>query len=167
MDGDGASDAGGLRLTPERRAEIGRSVLLWLATLGEDGTPSVSPKEVFCPGEGDVLLVADIASPGSVRNIRRHPLVGATVLDIFRQTGLKLYGRAEVVPAGAEGFAALVAPLSKLAGPGFPIRGVIRLEVARVVPFRAPSYRLFPERDEAEQMRRAYATYGVRPDGEG
>nr|MCU0806126.1 pyridoxamine 5'-phosphate oxidase family protein [Burkholderiales bacterium] len=49
---------------------IRRSVLCWLATVDANGTPNVSPKEVFCAHGREGVLIANIASPTSVRNLR-------------------------------------------------------------------------------------------------
>ncbi|WP_118132614.1 pyridoxamine 5'-phosphate oxidase family protein [Oceanicella sp. SM1341] len=143
--------------------ELGRAVLCWLATTDASGQPSVSPKEIFAPGPAGDILIADIASAGSVRAIRAQPKVCVSFIDIFRQRGFKCIGTAEVLGPEAEGFDALAAPLIARAGPGFPVRHVIRVAVARHAPILAPSYRLFPERSEAERVRAAQASYGVRP----
>ena len=46
------------------------SVLCWLATVDDHGMPNVSPKEIFCCHGERELLIANIASPQSVRNIK-------------------------------------------------------------------------------------------------
>lgn len=138
------------------------AVLCWLATVDRSGQPSVSPKEIW-HRDGDRFLIADIASAGSVRAIRDHPRVCVSLIDIFRQRGHKLMGAAEIVEGGSAGFETLVSPLRETAGPDFPIRNVIAVRVERTAPILAPSWRLFPERDAEEHMRRTRETYGVRP----
>lgn len=85
------------------------------------------------------------------------------LVDIFAQTGFQIYGTATLVAVGTSGFDALAAPLAALAGPDFPIRAVISVTPRRVAPIVAPSYRLFPDRTEAEQTARAMARSRVRP----
>ena len=48
-------------------------VLCWLATVSEKGVPNVSPKELFIFEREKQLLIANIASPQSVKNIRANP----------------------------------------------------------------------------------------------
>ncbi|WP_458146150.1 pyridoxamine 5'-phosphate oxidase family protein [Bradyrhizobium sp. UFLA05-109] len=58
------------------RTAIDASVLCWLATVDAEGQPNVSPKEIFCMGEGaNEVLVAEIASPVTRRNVSGHPKV--------------------------------------------------------------------------------------------
>ena len=53
--------------------EAAASVLCWFATVSIDGVPNVSPKEVFAVLDETSLVVADIASPVTVRNLRNNP----------------------------------------------------------------------------------------------
>ena len=52
------------------RTDMANSVLCWLATVDADGTPNVSPKEIFASHGDDRIVIADIASPVSVKNLR-------------------------------------------------------------------------------------------------
>ncbi len=144
------------------KGAIERSVLCWLATSDGDGQPNVSPKEVFCLGpDGTEILIAEIASPVSRRNIAANPRVCVSLLDVFSQKGAKVYGNAEVIDAADHRFPPLATPLLAMAPPPFKIRGVIRVKIVKVAPIMAPSYALYPDRTEDEQRRRAYQTYGV------
>ncbi|UYG01261.1 pyridoxamine 5'-phosphate oxidase family protein [Halomonas sp. GD1P12] len=62
-------------ITEEVKKYIDRSVLCWLATVDRDGDPNVSPKEVFAAYENDRLVIANIASAGSMRNILSNDAV--------------------------------------------------------------------------------------------
>jgi predicted pyridoxine 5'-phosphate oxidase superfamily flavin-nucleotide-binding protein len=153
----------GMRITDAVRANIDNSVLCWLATVGADGVPNVSPKEIFASYGDDGIVIADIASAGSVKNIAGHPDVCVSFIDVFRQRGFKVTGVARIIPPDAEDFAIVGAELLRMAGKDFPVRNVISVEAKRIAPIWAPSYALFPDRTEEEQMARAYDTYGVRP----
>lgn len=145
------------------RDEAAASVLCWLATVDGDGVPSVTPKEIFALDGADRVLIADIASAGSVRNAQAHGDVCVSFVDIFRQRGFKLIGRAEVVSPQDSGWAARVAPLMAKAGQAFTIRHVIVVTVTRIARIRAPSYHAFPDKTEQDLRAEAYRTYGVRP----
>jgi predicted pyridoxine 5'-phosphate oxidase superfamily flavin-nucleotide-binding protein len=145
------------------RTDIENSVLCWLATVDAAGVPNVSPKEIFDSYNDDRIVIADIASSNSVRNIRAHPAVCVSFIDVFRQRGFKIVGTATIIPREADDFPVVGADLLKMAGDDFPIRNVISIEVGRISRIWAPSYSFFPDRSETDQMRSAYRTYGVRP----
>jgi hypothetical protein len=140
---------------------IHRSVLCWLATVDAGGTPNVSPKEVFCAHGREGVLIANIASPTSVRNLRTNPRVCVSFVDVFVQRGYKLVGDAEVVSPADARFASLQAPLAEITGGVFPIRGVIVVRATAVEPIVAPSYRLIAGTTEQSQIDAAMRTYGV------
>lgn len=143
------------------RTDIENSVLCWLATVDADGMPNVSPKEIFAALGEDRLVIAEIASPQSLANIRAHGAVCVSFVDVFRQRGFKLKGTARVVLPVDPAFAELAAPLKAMAGPDFPIRAVFEIGVTKVARIWAPSYALFPERSEEERVAEAYRSYGV------
>lgn len=145
------------------RTDIENSVLCWLATVDPSGTPNVTPKEIFsCHGD-DRIVVADIASTNTVRNIRSHPTVCVSFIDVFRQRGFKVVGSAIVIGPEDTDFAFVGVDLLRMAGSDFPIRHLISIQIERVSRIWAPSFTLFPDRTEDERMRNAYETYGVVP----
>lgn len=146
------------------RADMDNAVLCWLATVDADGVPNVTPKEIFAAHGDDTILIADIASTNSVRNLSAHPKVCVSFVDVFRQKGFKVVGTARLVAPNDADFTQMCAPLRILTGGAFPIRHVIAVGVEKVSRIWAPSYSLFPERSEAELMDAAYRTYGVRPE---
>ncbi|MFT4030304.1 MAG: pyridoxamine 5'-phosphate oxidase family protein [Protaetiibacter sp.] len=139
-----------------------RAVLCWLASADEQGRPSVSPKEIFVVTSPEELLIADIASPRSVRNIGRRGAVCVAAIDVFEQRGYQVYGDARIVPATDPGFESLSEPLRAKAGPDFPIRSVIVVQVARFSPILAPSLWMFPDVSRSARRAGVLAAYGVR-----
>lgn len=139
------------------------AVLCWLATVDSNNKPNVSPKEIYAETGADCLVIADIASARSVRNIRANPAVCISLIDVFLQRGRKLEGMAEIIAPDHPHFAALVAPLLAMTGGAFPIRHVIYVRVERTSPILAPSYIFYSDRGEAEMRADAYRAYGVQP----
>lgn len=137
-------------------------MLCWLATRDSEGWPSVSPKEIFALQGDDRIVIADIASGNSVRNLRADPRVCVSFVDIFRQKGFKVYGRAEIHPAATPEACRLGADLFERAGSDYPVRHVIAVTAERVARVKAPSYTLYPDTTEAEMVAQAHATYGVQ-----
>ena len=144
-------------------AAMRKSVLCWLATVDPDGCPNVTPKEIFCALGHDTLLMANIASPGSARNVVARASVCVSFVDPFVQKGFKLKGSARLVHAADDGFSALADPLQQMAGPRFPFASLFVVTVTSVEPIVAPSYRLYPQTAEAAQIESAMKAYGVRP----
>lgn len=153
-------------LSPEVQEFARRSVLCWLATVDASGQPNVSPKEIFAVVDPMHLVVAHIASPTTVRNVRVQPRVCVSFVEVFVQKGYKVFGTARYLLPGDDGFAQWAAPLLAMAGPRFPIHGVIVIRAEAVEPILAPSYRLYPgEVTEESQAAAAMRAYGVLPRG--
>lgn len=151
-------------ITGEVARCLEQSVLCWLATVDANGDPNVSPKEVFATLDTRRLLIANIASPQSVRNLTVHTQVCVSVLEIFVQKGFKLKGPAENIARDDPRYASFAAVLEPIAGSRFPIQSVIVVSVEKIEPILAPSYRFYPnEVTEASQIESAMRTYGVRP----
>ena len=148
-------------LTNEVRKSIEESVLCWLATSDAAGFPNVSPKEMFVHHSGNAVLVANIASPNSERNVLVNPRVCLSFVHVLKQKGYKLHGAARVVqPSDAE-FNDLTEKLYALGGREFEIRSVFVITVDKASPIVAPSYWLFPETTEQSQVEKAKQQYGV------
>jgi uncharacterized protein len=144
-------------------ASMRKSILCWLATVDADGCPNVTPKEIFCAYGRNTFLIANIASPGSARNITAHASVCVSFVDPFVQKGFKLKGSARLVQAAEDGFSTFADPLAQMAGPRFPFASLFVVAVVSVEPIVAPSYRLCPQTSEAAQVESAMKAYGVRP----
>jgi uncharacterized protein len=145
------------------REDIRNSVLCWFATVDADGQPNVSPKELFCEHGDDAIVVAEVASPVTVRNLVRNPRVCVSFVDVFRQRGFKLTGLARLILPDEPEFQGAGERLFSMAGPDIPVRGVIHVTITRIARIWAPSYALFPDRTVDEQMRRGHEIYGVKP----
>jgi predicted pyridoxine 5'-phosphate oxidase superfamily flavin-nucleotide-binding protein len=140
---------------------IEESILCWLATADEKGMPSVSPKEIFCAYKNQEIIIANIASPNSVKNIRHNPNVCVSFVHVFKQKGFKIYGIATYLNKADKEYQERCALLQEMAGDKYLIQGVIKILVSSVKPILAPSYMLFPETTEKEQIENAKKTYGI------
>lgn len=151
-------------LNDDIRACAERATLCWLATVDATGQPNVSPKEIFAVFDEAHLVIANIASPTSARNISAGARVCVSFIDIFVQKGWKVVGQACHVGRQAADHAHWGAPLVAMAGQRFPLHGVIVVRATAVEPIVAPSYRLHPaETTEASQVASALRAYRVEP----
>lgn len=150
-------------LTDAVREAASRSVLCWLATVDAEGQPNVSPKEVWAIADDMHVVVANIDSPQSARNIAHQPKVCLSFVDVFVQKGFKLMGTARKVRAADSEFSAWAAPLLSMVGQRFVIHSVLVIRVTSVAPVVAPSYRFYPdETTEPSQVASAMRTYKVQ-----
>lgn len=148
---------------PHPVAPPGQYVLCWLATADLNGHPNVSPKEMFWWEDATTLLIAHLASPVSVANIRANPHVCVSMVDIFVQKGFKYKGTASVIAREDPRFEAKRQFLADRFGDQWPIRAVLEVVVTHTAPILAPSYLFVPGTTEASQIASAMATYGVKP----
>lgn len=149
-------------LTAEIKKYIDKSVLCWLATANKKNEPNVSPKEVFTYRDDNTLLIAHIASPNSVANIKENPLVCVSFVDIFVQKGFKVKGKARIINNTDESFKTKVKPLTDLLTDKYPIRAVIEINITSTEAIVAPGYFLFPDTTEQSQTEQAMKTYRVK-----
>ena len=88
------------RLTADMRRVIDEQRLAFVATVTADGRPNVSPKGTIAVWDDDTLVFADLASPGTVRNLETRPEVELNVVDPFVRKGYRFRGRAELLRKG-------------------------------------------------------------------
>ena len=140
-----------------------RSVLCWLATVDAQGQPNVSPKEVWAIADDQHVVVANIASPVTARNIAQQPKVCLSFVDVLVQKGFKLQGTARTVLPDDPDYSKWAAPLLLMTGDRFVVRSVLLMAVQTVQPIVAPSYWLYPETTtEASQAAAARLAYGLK-----
>lgn len=150
-------------LTSAVKESARRSVLCWLATADENGQPNVSPKEIFSVTDNDHIVVANIASPGTAKNIRVNATVCLSFIDVFVQKGFKVIGIATDVKPSSPEFSKLVAPLRAMVIDRFPIRSVFVIRAIAIERIISPSYRFHPNATtEESQIQSAFSTYGVK-----
>ncbi|MBH8580188.1 pyridoxamine 5'-phosphate oxidase family protein [Bisbaumannia pacifica] len=152
-------------ITNEVRESVERSVLCWLATSDENGQPNVSPKEVFAIADGQSIVVANIASPHSAKNIRVNQKVCLSFVDVFVQKGFKIIGTAVEIKSSETEYSQWVSPILPMVGDRFPIYSIFIVRPIAAEPIVAPSYSLYPsETTEDSQVKSALRIYGVTKD---
>ncbi|MEM0995831.1 MAG: pyridoxamine 5'-phosphate oxidase family protein [Bacteroidota bacterium] len=148
-------------LTPEHKAYLDKSVLCWLATVSADGIPNVSPKEIFTHWGSDKVIVANIASPQTVRNLRHTPNVCLSFIDVLVQKGFQIKGTACIREKKDPSYPEMETKLLQMTGGAFPFGTITEITVTQAKPILAPRYVLYPETTEADQIERAREAYGL------
>ncbi len=138
-------------------------VLCWLATSSSSNQPSVSPKEIFAPYNNDSVIIANVASPNTARNIRENPNACVSFVDVFTQKGYQIKGPAQYLTKEDASYPDIEQRLETLTLGKFPFKSVFRVYADEVSEILAPRYRLFPETTEQDQIESAMISYGVQP----
>ncbi len=88
------------KLTEEAKKAIEEIRPSMVATVSKEGKPNVSPKGSLSVLDDEHVVFADIASPGTVANIKENPQVAIICLDSATRKGCRIWGRGEVLSSG-------------------------------------------------------------------
>ena len=150
-----------MELNAEIKESINRSVLCWLATASAQNVPNVSPKEIFSHYGTNQIIIANIASPQTVRNIKQNENVCLSCIDVLVQKGFQLKGKAKIIGKTDLRFREMESILTEMTGGKFPFSTITEITVAQAKPIIAPKYILYPETTEKEQIESAKKAYGM------
>ena len=149
-----------MELNTEIKDYLHKSVLCWLATVSAENVPNVSPKEIFNHFGTDKIIVANIASPQTVRNIKQNEDVCVSFIDILVQKGFQVKGKAKIIKKTSSEFPEMEKVLIEMTGGNFPFSTITEITVEQVKPIIAPKYILYPETTEKQQIESAKKRYG-------
>lgn len=150
-----------MELTAEIKEYINKSVLCWLATATTDNVPNVSPKEIFNYYGTDKIIIANIASPQSVRNVKQNENVCVSFIDILVQKGFQIKGKARIIGKINSEFSQMEDILIKMTGGNFPFATITEISIEQAKEIIAPKYILFPNTTEQQQIESAKKIYGL------
>ncbi|MEK9644507.1 MAG: pyridoxamine 5'-phosphate oxidase family protein [Alphaproteobacteria bacterium] len=147
-------------LDDDMKAIIASANLSFAATVNADGSPNLSPKSTLRPWGDDRLIFANLASPGTLANLRRDPRIEINCIDVFARRGYRFAGTATIHPPGDalyEEFRAVIAPE---VGLDIEVRDAVLIELTDVQPVLSPAYAL--DGVTEERLRETYLKrYGV------
>ena len=125
-------------LTDDMKRIVREQRLGYVATVGQDGTPNLSPKGTTAVWDDDHLMFADIRSPQSVQNIEHNPSVEVNVVDPLVRKGYRFKGRGFVHRSGEVFERACQIYRNK--GASSEIRAIVLIRVDRALPLTSPAY---------------------------
>jgi general stress protein 26 len=150
-------------ITPDMACVIKKAMLSFVATINEDGTPNLSPKASLTVVDGS-LYFADIASPGTIGNLKRNPAVEINVVDVFQRRGYRIRGRATILPQDDAGALMIAQWVRATNGPEYPVDHVVKIEPVSITPLLSPAHVFAdPPRSPGEITSSYHQKYGVRP----
>jgi predicted pyridoxine 5'-phosphate oxidase superfamily flavin-nucleotide-binding protein len=89
-----------MKFSDEMQRVVREQRLGFVATVTPDGRPNLSPKGTTRLWDDERLFFADIASPGTVANLRANPHVEINVVDPISRKGFRFKGAATVYTSG-------------------------------------------------------------------
>jgi general stress protein 26 len=114
----------------------------YVATVGTDGAPNVSPKGTFIALDGETIAFGEIRSPNTIANIAHDPRIEVNMVDVFSRKGARFRGTARFVARGEDEFDALYPRWEEIWGPEFSalFNGFVVIRVTSVKPLTSPAY---------------------------
>ncbi|MCY4367798.1 MAG: pyridoxamine 5'-phosphate oxidase family protein [Chloroflexi bacterium] len=133
-------------LTEDMKRVVRQQRLGFVATVCPDGTPNLSPKGTASVWDDDHLLFADLASPGTMENLRHNPAMEINLVDLYERKGYRFKGTAHIVEKEKEPelheeiFQAYQHGHRGVHASQLPANAYVLLRVARALPLVSPAY---------------------------
>jgi uncharacterized protein len=152
-------------LTEDMKRVLNEQRLGFVASVCPDGTPNLSPKGTTTAWDDEHIVFADICSPGTITNVKQHPIVEINVVDPVARKGYRFKGSATVYTAGPLFEQALAFYRNR--GTTSPIRHIVLVRVERALPLISPAYDQGKTEDEIRDLWLRYweALYHHRSEG--
>ena len=125
-------------LTTDMKRVVEEQRLGFFATVCPDGSPNLSPKGTIAVWDDEHLSFANIASPGTLANLRRNGAVEVNVIDQFVRKGYRFKGVASILESGPTYDKAIAFYRSR--GVQSKILEVVLIRVQSALPVVSPAY---------------------------
>lgn len=122
-------------ITDEIRGLIETQRLCYVATVGPDATPNLSPKGSLKVLDDRHVAFADMASPQTVANLRSNPFLEINVVDPFLRRGCRIKGRAQILDDPE-----LLSAVGDGLGHEYPVRAAVHITVTDARSVDSPVY---------------------------
>jgi predicted pyridoxine 5'-phosphate oxidase superfamily flavin-nucleotide-binding protein len=127
-------------LDDDMKAIIASANLSFAATTNSDGSPNLSPKSTLRPWRDDKLIFANLASPGTMANLKRDPRIEINCVDVFARRGYRFTGTATVHSPGDVLYEEFRAVMEAELGPETKVHDAVLIELSDVQPVLSPAY---------------------------
>lgn len=143
-----------IKLTADMQRMLNEQRLGFVASVGEDGTPHLSPKGTVTAWDDEHIVFADICSPGTIANLRHQLVVEINVVDPVSRKGYRFKGPATVHQHGPifEQWLSFY----RQRGSRSPINGIVLVRVERAIPLISPTY---DQGKSEEEVRASWLQY--------
>ena len=111
-----------------------------VATINDNGTPSVSTKATFAVVDDTTIAFGNLRSPGTVANLKQRPAVEVCFLDVLKRKAVRVTGEGRLVPV-AEADAGLRGAFERDWGDYIEsMDGFVRIDISAVELILSPAY---------------------------
>jgi uncharacterized protein len=158
-------------LTEDMKRVVREQRLGFIATVCPDGTPNLSPKGTVKVWDDNHLVFADIASPGTLANLRHNSSIEINMVDPFLRKGYRFKGEASIVGPGPQfdSFMAWYTDPNRGSQSSVArlIRAFVLVRVVRALPLISPGYTGgVTEAEMRQQWETYYASLKPTPEAE-
>src|SRR5687768_7576359 len=134
--------------------------LAYVASVGADGSPNLSPKGTTAVWDEEHLVFAHLYSHQTVANIEAgRPIVEVNVVDPIRRKGYRFKGRAAVHQDGPVFESGLRFYRDRSGLEAHRVKAIVLIRVEHAAPLTSPAYDDGSTEDEVEQ--RSLNLYGL------
>jgi predicted pyridoxine 5'-phosphate oxidase superfamily flavin-nucleotide-binding protein len=126
-------------LSEDMKRVIAEQKLGFVATVGADGKPNLSPKGTMLVLDDDHIVFGEIRSPATIANLAASAGMEINFVDPFGRKGYRFKGEARVVPRSAPEFAMLFERFAHFQARE-RIRAIVVLRVTKAAPLISPAY---------------------------
>ena len=111
-----------------------------VATINDNGRPSVSTKATFTIVDDTTIAFGNLRSPGTVANLKQRPAVEICFLDVLKRKAVRVTGQGRLVPV-AQADAALRGAFERDWADYIEMMdGFIRIDISAVELILSPAY---------------------------
>jgi uncharacterized protein len=111
-----------------------------VATINDNGTPSVSTKATFVIVDDKTIAFGNLRSPGTVSNLNKRPAIEVCFLDVLKRKAVRVTGQGRLAPI-AEADAALRGAFGRdWADYIERMDGFVRIDVSAAELILSPAY---------------------------
>ena len=136
---------------------IERFPLGYVATVTEDGMPSLSPKGTFFVLDDETIAFGEIRSPGTLKNLQKLPQTEVNFIDPFKRKAIRIAGPVRMVERGNEEFSGLIGRWHDVWGDlANRVNTLVIIKADRVKPVSTPPY------DDGATEEEMIATYKAK-----
>lgn len=128
------------KITDDMAKIVNDHKLGYVASVGADGVPNLSPKGTFVVVDGDTLAFAELRSPNTLRNIAVNPKVEVNFVDPFSRKGCRFKGSARFVATSDGGFTALRPLFDGWGDLSDRMTGIVVIDVEKAALLSSPAY---------------------------
>ncbi len=136
---------------PDVAALIRAQRLCYAATVTPEGRPSLSPKGTIRVLDEERLCFLDLASPGTVANLRSNPWIELNVVDPLSRRGYRFRGHA-TLHLGDELHTQALERIAENEGAAYYAHTVVVVHVQEILPLWSPGYDRTPEERQMREL---------------